>query len=446
MNWVMRLYQEFVAAARENKGVFLPLFGCFFLVLFSYSFIRPVCESLFLSSWGAAKMPHVWIISAAATAAVVWVYNKFVGISRPSGLYTVSNAVAVAFFLLFYFYFSAKNRGFSLAAFIVKDIYVVILIEQLWTFCDVFFSEKRAKTLYGFLAGGCSIGGIVASVMTAKLAPILGSNNLLFIGCGALLLGVLLFNYANAKGSQVLHREQPKGAAAGIGIEEVAKERGTEDDLEEKSEPTIWGGVDVVLKSRYLILICIMLMMSQFVTALIGLQFNQVLEVQVSELDLRTAYLANFYGMTNIVSLFLQFVVSAPMLHFLGLLVSLILVPALMGAGSLAFFFAPTMAILFGTRVANKSLTYSVFRSAKEILYIPLSYIEKYKGKAVIDMFVYRFAKGGIGAIIIGLQTIMVVTAIRINYMVIGLILLWILIVPVLIREYNKRESARSQG
>ncbi len=445
MNWVTRLYQEFVAASRENKGAFLPLFGCFFLVLFSYSFIRPVCESLFLSSWGAAKMPHVWIISAAATAAVVWVYNKFVGFSRPSGLYAVSNAVAVAFFLLFYFYFSAKNRGFSLAAFIVKDIYVVILIEQLWTFCDVSFSEKRAKTLYGFLAGGCSIGGIVASVMTAKLAPILGSNNLLFIGCGSLLLGVLLFNYANAKGSQVLHRAQPKDAA-GIGIEEAAKGRGTEGGLEEKSEPTIWGGVDVVLKSRYLILICIMLMMSQFVTALIGLQFNQVLEVQVSELDLRTAYLANFYGMTNIVSLFLQFVVSAPMLHFFGLLVSLVLVPALMGAGSLAFFFAPTMAILFGTRVANKSLTYSVFRSAKEILYIPLSYIEKYKGKAVIDMFVYRFAKGGIGAIIIGLQTIMVVTAIRINYMVIGLILLWILIVPVLIREYNKRESARSQG
>ena len=445
MNWVSRLYHEFAAAATENKGAFLPLFGCFFLVLFSYSFIRPVCESLFLSSWGAAKMPHVWIISAAATAAVVWVYNKFVGLSRPSGLYAVSTAVAVAFFLLFYFYFSAKNRGFSLAAFIVKDIYVVILIEQLWTFCDASFSEKRAKTLYGFLAGGCSIGGIVASVMTAKLAPILGSNNLLFIGCGALLLGVVLFNYANAKGSQVFHGEQPKDAA-GIGIEEDAKEGGTEGGLEEKSEPTIWGGVDIVLKSRYLILICIMLMMSQFVTALIGLQFNQVLEVQVSELDLRTAYLAKFYGVTNIVSLFLQFVASAPMLHFLGLLVSLILVPALMGAGSLAFFFAPTMAILFGTRVANKSLTYSVFRSAKEILYIPLSYIEKYKGKAVIDMFIYRFAKGGIGAIIIGLGTIMTVTAIRINYMVVGLIILWILIVPILIREYKKREAARSQG
>ncbi len=421
------MVKDFFTAAGENQGLFLPLFGCFFLVLFSYSFIRPVCESLFLSSWGASKMPHVWIISALATAAVVWVYNKFVVSARPSRLFAVSNFLAVAFFLLFYLYFSAKNRGFSLMAFIVKDIYVVILIEQLWTFCDTTFSEKRAKILYGFLAGGCSIGGIVASVMTSELASVLGSKNLIFVGCGALLLGVWLFGHANRKGGAVLAR---------------ARKKGTDNAQESEKKGSIWGGFDVVLKSKYLILICVMLMLSQFVTALIGLQFNQVLEVQVTEMDLRTAYLARFYGATNVISLVLQFGISAPMLHFLGILLSLVLVPAIMGAGSLAFFFAPTMGVLFGTRLANKSLSYSIFRSAKEILYIPLSYIEKYKGKAVIDMFIYRFAKGGIGAVIIGMQAVMTVTALRINYMVIGLIIVWILIVPLLIKEYKKRESA----
>jgi len=427
MSPIKRLYENFFDAAGENQGLFLPLFGCFFLVLFSYSFIRPVCESLFLSSWGASKMPHVWIISAAATALVVWVYNKFVVSARPSRLYAVSNFMAVAFFLLFYLYFSAKNKGFSLTAFIVKDIYVVILIEQLWTFCDATFSEKRAKILYGFLAGGCSIGGIVASVLTSELASVMGSKNLIFVGCGALLLGVWLFVYANGKGGDVLIRARKKASVTA---------------QEKEDKRSVWGGFDVVLKSKYLILICVMLMLSQFVTALIGLQFNQVLEVQVTELDLRTAYLAKFYGATNVISLILQFGISAPMLHFLGLLLSLILVPAIMGAGSFAFFFAPTMGVLFGTRLANKSLSYSIFRSAKEILYIPLSYIEKYKGKAVIDMFIYRFAKGGIGAVIIGMQAVMTVTALRINYMVIGLIVIWVLIVPVLIREYKKRESA----
>ncbi len=426
-----RLYENFFAAAGENRGLFLPLFACFFLVLFSYSFIRPVCESLFLSAWGASKMPYVWIVSAGATALVVWVYNKFVGSARPSQLYAWSNFLAVAFFLLFYLYFSAKNRGFSLTAFIVKDIYVVILIEQLWTFCDATFSEKRAKVLYGFLAGACSIGGIVASVLTSQLAAVLGSKNLLFVGCGALILGVWLFAHANGKVGTALNTSRRKKSTA-------AKD--------ESETGGIWGGFDVVFRSKYLILICLMLMFSQFVTALIGLQFNQVLEVQVTELDTRTAYLAKFYGATNVISLVLQFGISAPMLHFLGLLLSLILVPAIMGAGSFVFFFAPTMGVLFGTRLANKSLTYSIFRSAKEILYIPLSYIEKYKGKAVIDMFIYRFAKGGIGAVIIGMQAVMAVTAVTINYMVIGLILAWILIVPLLVKEYGKRENTTGKG
>ena len=57
-------------------------------------------------------------------------------------------------------------------------------------------------------------------------------------------------------------------------------------------------------------------------------------------------------------------------------------------------------------------------------------------------MFIYRFAKGGIGAVIIGMQAVMAVTAIRINYMVMGLIVIWILIVPLLIREYKRREHA----
>jgi len=446
MEWSKRWADEFFSTAQENRGLFLPVFGCFFLVLFSYSFIRPVCESLFLSSWGASKMPHVWIISAAAIAAVVWLYNKSVGSNRPYRLYAISNLVAVAFFLLFYFYFSAKNRGFALTAFIVKDIYVVILIEQLWSFCDATFSELKAKTLYGFLAGACSIGGIAASALTVKLAPVLGSNNLLFVGCGALLAGVFLFGHANRKAAGLLimaqdapveDRDRQKDFPTGKGLEGVRKKTRLE---------ALWGGFEVVFTSKYLILICIMLMFSQFVTALIGLQFNQVLEIQIKELDLRTAYLATFYGATNVVSLILQFVISAPMLHLLGLLISLVMVPAIMGAGAFAFFFLPTMAVLFSTRVANKSLTYSLFRSAKEILYIPLSYVEKYKGKAVIDMFVYRFAKGGIGAVIIGLQAVMAVTPVTINYMIIALIILWMAMVPPLIAEYRSRELTAATG
>ncbi|MCP4669026.1 MAG: hypothetical protein GY849_22035 [Deltaproteobacteria bacterium] len=440
MNWVKGLFDEFIAASRENRGVFLPVFGCFFLVLFSYSFLRPLCQALYLTAMGSARLPHVWIISAAAMAAVVWVYNRFISSTKPLRLYTVSNVIAISFFLVFYFYFSAQNKAFSTIAYIVKDIYVVVLIEQLWGFCNAIFSEKRAKTVYGFLAGGCSLGGIIASVMTARLASAMGSDNLIFIGCGALLAGVFLFAYACRKSGQIDHSEEDKKHHSAP-LKQGPEQQDSEGRRNETFKEKISGGLDVVFKSKFLVLICLMLMLSQFVTALIDLQFNQILETEVTELDSRTAYFGKFFAVTNVASLVLQFVISAPMLHFLGLFLTLMVVPAMMGLGSFAFFFSTTMVVIFATKVANKSLTYSIFRSAKEILYIPLSYIEKYKAKAVIDMFIYRFAKAGIALVIIGLQAAMVVTAIKINYMVVGLIIIWIMMVPILIREYHRRKK-----
>ena len=411
MNLIKRLYNEFISASKENKGIFLPVFGCFFLVLFSYSFIRPLTQALYLTAMGSENLPHVWIISAGAMALTVWVYNRFINASRPLALYAISNFIAIAFFLVFYIHFSVENKVFSTIAYIVKDIYVVILIEQLWSFCNSTFSEKSAKMVYGFLAGGCSVGGIVASKATEHLASALGSNNLIFIGCGALFLGIFLFASACYKKKQ-LHNDEVKTS---FGNDEYKDDKAEESgSIQKKSfKETVLGGLDIVFKSKYLFLIALMLMFSQFVTALIDLQFNQIMEIQVTELDLRTAYFGMFFFWTNTTSLIFQFFISAPMLRFVGLYITLMLVPAVMGLGSFAFFFATTMSVIFGTKLANKSLTYSLFRSAKEILYIPLSYIENYKGKAIIDMFIYRFAKAAIAFIIIGLQTIIAVTAIK---------------------------------
>ena len=55
-------------------------------------------------------------------------------------------------------------------------------------------------------------------------------------------------------------------------------------------------------------------------------------------------------------------------------------------------------------KVASKSLDYSIFRAAKELLYLPLSQAEKTQGKALIDMLTYRVAKGGASVLLLILK------------------------------------------
>jgi AAA family ATP:ADP antiporter len=51
-----------------------------------------------------------------------------------------------------------------------------------------------------------------------------------------------------------------------------------------------------------------------------------------------------------------------------------------------------------------KAFDYSIFRAAKEILYVPLSFDERYRAKEIIDVFGYRTGKGASSVVIVVLQ------------------------------------------
>ena len=61
------------------------------------------------------------------------------------------------------------------------------------------------------------------------------------------------------------------------------------------------------------------------------------------------------------------------------------------------------MSLCFG---AVKALDYSIFGIIKEQLYIPLGINEKFKAKAIIDVFAYRSSKALASLLILGLSAI----------------------------------------
>ena len=42
----------------------------------------------------------------------------------------------------------------------------------------------------------------------------------------------------------------------------------------------------------------------------------------------------------------------------------------------------------------SKTVDYSVFRASKEVLYVPLPFTARYRGKLTIDALIYRSTKG----------------------------------------------------
>jgi len=93
-------------------------------------------------------------------------------------------------------------------------------------------------------------------------------------------------------------------------------------------------------------------------------------------------------------------------LKLIGVRWALLAVPATLGAGLAAYALAPGFGTIAFAKVASKALDYSIFRAAKEILYIPLSYEEKTQGKALADVLAYRVAKGATSFLLMGLAAL----------------------------------------
>jgi molecular chaperone GrpE (heat shock protein) len=81
-----------------------------------------------------------------------------------------------------------------------------------------------------------------------------------------------------------------------------------------------------------------------------------------------------------------------------------LLVPLILCINSLTFSFFPTFALISYGFITIKAFDFSLFNVIKEMLYIPLKVEEKFRAKALIDVFIYRGAKVFASLFVLGLQ------------------------------------------
>ena len=158
----------------------------------------------------------------------------------------------------------------------------------------------------------------------------------------------------------------------------------------------------MVRRSSYLLLVLALVALVLAVVTLVDYQFSALVEVTWPDVDARTAVIGRVYASVS-AGTFVLHAVTGPILRLAGVPLVLLAIPALLLAGLGAFAALPRFATAALVKVAGKAFDYTIFRSAKEILYIPLSYAEQTQGKSVVDMLTYRVAKGGASLLLMGL-------------------------------------------
>ncbi|MBH1988538.1 MAG: hypothetical protein I8H72_00705 [Myxococcaceae bacterium] len=385
-------------------------------IIASYGFARPVTDSLFLEHYGAKGLPNVFLLSAAATVVAMAVYNRFNAryslLALLGGAATLSSLLLCLGLLAFKMQIPYAVYGL----YVWREVYMILLVEIFWSLADTLFNIRSARKSYGIVLGMGSLGGFAVNLMVGPISMRIGTEWALLgvLPCLGLCTILTLAFSRTLGGKPVFKKSDVKQLGA--------------------------GSLSVVRNSRYLLPLLFLIAIVQISISLVDLQFNAALEIAYPEMNARTGMIGQVHAVIDVFATFLQFF-SGMVIGSLGTGGVFVGIPITLGLAILSFIVSPhflTAAIL---KVTSKCFDYSIFRASKEMLYIPLSHLEKTQGKALIDILIYRVAKSSAALLMIFLISIQFSDYVM--HIAMSLMFAWILLAVVIVKRYKAVLSVR---
>jgi len=247
-----------------------------------------------------------------------------------------------------------------------------------WSFMADIFRSTQAKRLFGFIAAGGTAGALTGPALTAALASPLGPTNLLLISAGLLGGAVFCVKRLIAWRENSIVRAAAAGDATATEAEDQAMGGG------------ILAAFQLVLKSPYLIGICLLMLLFTTLATFLYFQQAHIIRDHFADSADRTTVFAIMDFSVNALTIIVQLFLTGRIVKHLGLGWTLALIPLLLGIGFLILGLTPVLGTIIMLQIIRRAGNYAVMKPAREMLYVVLSKEEKYKAKNFIDTAIYR--------------------------------------------------------
>ena len=344
----------------------------FFLVMTAYYQVKPSSHSLFITFLGTENLPYMWIASALILAILLpfffWVAER----SSPLHFVTASSICFAVLLLIFWRLLGTPTAAKVVTFYILVDIYSVILIEHFWGLVGSLYHTSEGKRWYGVIGSGALLGGMAGSALASFALAYTGLNTV-----DLLLVAVVIVLLVAAITSAMIGWNQRAS---------VLPEDTSASSLSLPRRQSQPG-------RRYVLLVTLLVLFTQLIEPVIEYQFMTILQQTRTDLQARTEYLSCLFVATSTVALAVNLVVT-PLVHrYFGTIAGLTLQPLMLILGSCWFVSVPTLSIGAMLKILDRSLSYSINRASKELLYLPLTPASIYKVKSWVDIFGYRIFK-----------------------------------------------------
>jgi AAA family ATP:ADP antiporter len=370
-----RLLAPIVELRENESAVAVLMFTYSFLAMTAYNIIQPITRSRFISSLGADNLPYVLLVSVFIVGGIMQGYSRLGALLPPRWVVPATQGAMVLLLVGFWIAAGWGWTSVDVGFYLFGQIYGILLISQFWTLANIIFDPRQAKRLFGFIGGGASLGGVAGGSITSLLAKTVGNANLMLVSAGVLALCAVIVS--------IIVRQARSTDLAGL--EQAGKEEGVSSG----------EAIQMLRRSPHLQVIAAVIAMTSIGAGLIDQQLSMATEAAKGSqgTDAMTAVLADVQVYTSIIGFVIQVWLTSRIQRFLGIGFALMILPIGLGSTALLILVSAQLWAPMFARVFDKSIRYTVDKTSREILFLPLPSDIKAKAKPFVDVTVDRFGR-----------------------------------------------------
>jgi len=438
----LRLFTK-IQPGEATKAFLLTLNS--FLIMFGYYQIKAIRSGLLLAAHPAEISSYLAIPQAVILIFVVKAFAKIASKVPRHLLITYVTIFCISNLLLF----NVLNwAGVSVAVmgivfYIWIGMYNLLIPAQFWGFANDIYNEEAGKRLFPLIAFGATLGGVLGPQVARRLVPHVGSYGMMLVTSIFLVLCILM--------TWIIHkRDLREERRYSLSPGETAGRQGK---VQEKPLDKS-GGFRLVFKSRYLLLIALVMGLYNFINSL-GEAMYSIIQQRAALGALQTTasggialqnYIsqafAGYQGLTNLLAMLFQLFLVSRIFRWVGIGGALLFLPIVsMGGYGFATFGASLVLVKWIKSIENGT-DYSLMKTARSALFLITRREEKYKAQAAIETF---FVRGGdaLQAVVVWIGTTFLAFSIEGFAMInVVCIFVWIFLTVLIIREYKRKKAA----
>lgn len=382
---VVRLLSKLTGLSEKDAPQAGAAFLFFFCILASYYIVQPLRDEVGLLI-GEEYLPRLLISSLVVMVVVnpvfAYLLNRVGRVRLVKSVYRFFEMNIVLFFVLFKYLEGSGQmvahgqaeqvQGVAFVSacvfFLWTGVFNLFAVSVFWALMSDIYTGAQSKGVFGLLGAGGTLGQMAGSALVGFLTRNIENfhvSNLLLLSAVLLEVAVWAMLWITRD-----YQEPPRKPG--------------------EKKPHAFSGVTDILKSPYLLAICLYLFLYSFTSSFIWLQKQNLVNASLSDRGGRIGFFSNVNLAVSVMTLFIQLFLTGKFLTLIGLSAGLCLVPVVGLVGFAALARWPSLHTIALLEIVRKTANYAISRPSREVLFTAVSRREKYLSKNFIDTVVYR--------------------------------------------------------